>query len=63
MFDACANGQKLKPLNLIDEFSKESLRMNVAGLTKGVRVVQVLDGVITQRGYPKLLRSDKVRGL
>jgi len=37
--------------------------MNVAGLTKGVRVVQVLDGVITQRGYPKLLRSDKVRGL
>ena len=58
VFDACANGQKLKCLTLIDEFTKESLRIDVAGSIKGKRVVQVLEEVIAQRGYPKVLRSD-----
>ena len=60
VFDACANGQKLKCLTLIDEFTKESLRIDVAGSIKGKRVVQVLEEVIAQRGYPKVLRSDNV---
>jgi putative transposase len=55
VFDACANGQKLKCLTLIDEFTKESLRIDVAGSIKGKRVVQVLEEVIAQRGYPKVL--------
>jgi putative transposase len=58
VFDACANGQKLKCLTLIDEFTKESLCIDVAGSIKGKRVVQVLEEVIAQRGYPKVLRSD-----
>jgi transposase InsO family protein len=45
---------------LIDEFTKESLRIDVAGSIKGKRVVQVLEEVIAQRGYPKVLRSDNV---
>lgn len=35
VFDACANGQKLKCLTLIDEFTKESLHIDVAGSIKG----------------------------
>ena len=50
VFDACANGQKLKCLTLIDEFTKESLYIDVAGSIKGKRVVQVLEGVISERG-------------
>ena len=41
------------------EFTKESLRIDVAGSIKGKRVVQVLEEVIAQRGYPKVLRSYK----
>jgi putative transposase len=29
--DGCANGQKLKCLTVVDEFSKESLFIDVAG--------------------------------
>lgn len=58
VFDACANGQKLKCLTLIDESTKESLCIDVAGSIKGKRVVQVLEEVIAERGYPKVLRSD-----
>ena len=46
VFDACANGQKLKCLTLIDEFTKECLHIDVAGSIKGKRVVQVLEEVI-----------------
>jgi len=38
VFDAYANGQKLKCLTLIDEFTKESLRIDVTGSIKGKRV-------------------------
>ena len=58
VFDACANGQKLKCLTLIDEFTKESLCIDVAGSIKGKRVAQALEEVIAQRGCPKVLRSD-----
>ena len=41
VFNACANEQKLKRLTLIDEFTTESLRIDVAGSIKGKRVLQV----------------------
>jgi putative transposase len=58
VFVACDNGQKLKCLTLINEFTKESLCIDVAGSIKGKQVVQVLEEVIAQRCYPKVLRSD-----
>ena len=50
--------QKLKCLTLIDEFTKGSLRIDLVGSIKDKRVAQVLEEVIAQRGYPKVLRSD-----
>jgi putative transposase len=58
VFDACANGQKLKCLTLIGDFTKECLQIDVDDPIKGERVVQVLEEVIAQRGCPKVLRSD-----
>ena len=42
MFDGCGNGQKLKCLTLIEEFTKESLAIDVAGTIRITRVVKVL---------------------
>lgn len=58
VFDACANGQKLMCLTLIDEFTKKSLCIDVAESIKDKRVVLVLEEVIAQRGHHKVLRSE-----
>ncbi len=58
VFDACANGQQLKSLTLIDEFTKEALAIDVAGSIRSARVVDELNRVISVRGVPAYLRSD-----
>src|SRR5438045_5718430 len=40
--DACANGQKLKCLTVIDEFKRECLPIDVAGRIHCARVIDVL---------------------
>jgi putative transposase len=50
--------QKLKCLTLIDDFTKESLRIHTAGRIECKRVVKILEEVIPQLGYPKVVRSD-----
>ncbi len=56
--DACANGQKLKCLTLIDEWTRESLAIDVAGSIRSTRLIEVLSRMISLRGAPKYLRSD-----
>jgi putative transposase len=58
VFDTYANGQKLKCLTMIDEFTKESLFIDVADSIRGKRVVEVLQAIAAERGYPTYLRSD-----
>lgn len=58
LFDACANGQQIKCLTLIDEFTKEALAIDVAGSIRSARVIDVLNRVISVRGAPSYLRSD-----
>ncbi len=41
-----------------DEFTKESLFIDVAGSILGKRVVEVLDLVAGERGYPQYLRGN-----
>ena len=60
-FDGCANGQELKCLAMVDEFTKESLFIDVAGSIRGKRAVDVLEHVVAERGYPQYLRSDNGR--
>ncbi len=58
VFDGCANGQKLKCLTVVDEFSKESLCIEAAGSNLSQHLIAVLERFIDERGCPLVLRSD-----
>jgi len=58
VFDACANGQQLKCLTVIDEFTRECLAIDVAGSIRSGRVIEVLSKLASVHGAPKHLRSD-----
>jgi len=58
VFDACANGQHLKCLTLIDQFTRECLAIDVAGSIRSSRVIETLNRLISTRGAPRYLRSD-----
>ena len=58
VFDACANGQQLKCLTVIDEFTRESLAIDVSGSIRSGRVIEVLSRLISEGGEPAVLRSD-----
>ena len=58
VFDACANGQQLKCLTVIDEYTRECLAIDVAGSIRSGRVIEVLAKLVSVHGAPKYLRSD-----
>ena len=58
VFDACANGQQLKCLTVIDEYTREALAIDVAGSIRSGRVIEVLAQLISTHGAPRALRSD-----
>ena len=58
VFDACANGQKLKCLTVVDEWTRESLAIDVAGGIRSGRVIDVLARLVSVHGAPRYLRSD-----
>jgi putative transposase len=58
VFDACANGQQLKCLTIIDEFTRECLAIDVAGSIRSGRVIENLSRLISVHGAPCHLRSD-----
>ncbi len=58
VFDACANGQQIKCLTVIDEFTRECLAIDVAGSIRSPRMIEVLSKLISVRGAPVYLRSD-----
>ena len=58
VFDACANGQQLKCLTVVDEFTRECLAIDVAGGIRSRRVIEILTRLVSERGAPRYLRSD-----
>jgi putative transposase len=58
VFDACANGQQLKCLTVIDEYTRECLAIDVAGSIRSARVIELLARLVSVHGAPKYLRSD-----
>ncbi len=58
VFDACANGQQLKCLTVVDEFTRECLAIDVAGSIRSGRVIEVLSQLASVHGAPRYLRSD-----
>ena len=58
VFDHCANGQRLKCLTVVDEFTRECLAIDVAGSIRSPRVIEVLAQLVSVHGAPAYLRSD-----
>src|SRR5262245_32740389 len=58
VFDTCANGQMLKCLTVIDEWTRECLAIDVAGGIRSGRVIEVLAQLVSIHGAPRYLRSD-----
>jgi putative transposase len=58
VFDACANGQQIKCLTIVDEFTRECLAIDVAGSIRSRRVIELLTQLISTHGAPRYLRSD-----
>ena len=58
VFDSAANGQVLKCLTVIDEYTRESLAIDVGGSIRSARVVEVIMRLMTVHGIPRYIRSD-----
>ena len=56
--DRTERGRKLRMLVVIDEFTRESLAIEVAGSFTARRVVEVLQYLFAVRGAPEHIRSD-----
>ena len=58
VFDACANGQKLKCLTLIDEWTRECLAILPAARIRSAEVIDTLSQLFAIHGSPAFIRSD-----
>lgn len=58
VFDTTATGQQLKCLTVVDEFTRESLAIDVAGSTRSARVIEVLSQLMSVCGVLRVLRLD-----
>jgi len=58
VFDTCANGQTLKCLTIVDQWTRECLAIDVAGGIRSGRVIEVLAQLVSVDGAPRYLRSD-----
>ena len=58
MTDGLASGQSFRTLNIIDDFNREFLHVEIDLSLPAERVVRALEMAAQQYGYPKSLRSD-----
>ena len=56
--DALASGRRIRVLTVIDDFTRESLAMEVDTSLPGLRVTRVLDRLAIDRGLPELITGD-----
>lgn len=58
MSDVLLSGQRFRTLNLIDDYNREALWIEVDTSLPSHRVVRVLERVAHWRGYPRRIRID-----
>lgn len=58
VFDGCGNGQQLKCLTVVDEYTRECLAIDVKGSIRSRQVIEVLSQLVSAHGAPRYLRSD-----
>jgi putative transposase len=58
MTDALSSGRKFRTLNIVDDYTREALAIEVDTSLGGGRVVRVLEELKARRGLPRQIRSD-----
>lgn len=58
MHDSTASGRKIRLLNIVDDYTREAIWMEVATSISGAYVSRVLDQLIELRGKPESLLTD-----
>ena len=58
MYDSTSSGRRLRILNVVDDYTREALWMEVSTSISGQHVTRVLDRLIELRGKPKNLLTD-----
>ncbi len=58
VMDQTDDGRRLKWLAIVDEYTRECLRLEVARTMEAEDVVAILRGLVAERGLPEFIRSD-----
>jgi putative transposase len=58
MSDSLSSGRKFRTFNVLDDFNRESLTIEVDTSLPSARVVRSLKVIGSERGFPKYIRSD-----
>jgi putative transposase len=58
MADELFNGRRFRLLTIVDDFTRESLAVEVGQRLTGAQVVEVLDRIGRERGLPERIRVD-----
>jgi len=58
VFDQTEDGRRLKWLPICDEYTRESVALEVERRMEGADVVRILEAAVAQRGAPQYIRSD-----
>lgn len=56
--DQLADGRKIRTLNIVDDFTRECLAIEVDSSLGGWRVARVLDDLVSRRGHPERIVTD-----
>lgn len=58
MHDALVCGRRSRTFNVVDDFNREALAIEIDLNSPAQRVVRVLDRIVANRGYPRNMRMD-----
>lgn len=58
MSDSLANGRTIRTLNVIDDFNREALWIEIDTSLPAERVIRVLEMIVSWRGLPQQIRMD-----
>ncbi|EMC1356861.1 IS3 family transposase, partial [Salmonella enterica] len=58
MHDALVCGRRFRTFNVVDDFNREALSIEIDLNLPALRVIRVLDRIAASRGYPAMLRMD-----
>jgi len=58
MSDALCTGRRFRTLNVVDDYTRECLAIEVDTSLGGERVKRVLDAIVAERGWPVTITSD-----